>query len=167
MAKSPNETVEKPLVLKMFKKISHNRLRNCQNIAKMLCGIPKTRRFSAFLSHFSKIIFEKGLIRQFQRLAFTSAPCGYQRWVGAWTLPGRSINLKHRKCILRPQHPHRPLHTYPGARPLAPPLWGQDTLRRHAVQVGVPRRLLLGAGRCVRHLSRRHHSFKNNLHSRG
>jgi hypothetical protein len=51
----PNETVEKPLVRKMFKKISHNRLKN----AKMLCGTPKIRRFSAFLSHFSKIIFEK------------------------------------------------------------------------------------------------------------
>jgi len=55
----PNETVEKPLVRKMFKKISHNRLKNSQNIAKMLCGTPKTRRFSAFLSHFSKIIFGK------------------------------------------------------------------------------------------------------------
>jgi len=53
------ETVEKPLVLKMFKKISHNRLKKYQNIAKMLCGTPKTRCFSAFLSHFSKFIFEK------------------------------------------------------------------------------------------------------------
>jgi len=43
----------------MFKKISHNRLKKCQNIAKMLCGTPKTRCFSAFLSHFPKIIFEK------------------------------------------------------------------------------------------------------------
>jgi len=57
--KLPNETVDKPLVLKMFKKISHNRLKKRQNIAKMLCGTPKTRCFSAFLSHFSKIIFEK------------------------------------------------------------------------------------------------------------
>jgi hypothetical protein len=48
----PNETVEKPLVRKMFIKISHNRLKKCQNIAEMLCGTPKTRRFSAFLSHF-------------------------------------------------------------------------------------------------------------------
>jgi hypothetical protein len=53
----------------MFIKISHNRLKNRQNVAKMLCGTPKTRRFSAFLSHFSKIIFEKGLFRQFQRFA--------------------------------------------------------------------------------------------------
>jgi hypothetical protein len=43
----------------MFIKISHNRLKNCQNVAEMLCGTPKTRHFSAFLSHFSKIIFEK------------------------------------------------------------------------------------------------------------
>jgi hypothetical protein len=43
----------------MFKKTSHNRLKNSQNIAKMLCGTPKTRRFSAFPSHFSKIIFGK------------------------------------------------------------------------------------------------------------
>jgi hypothetical protein len=39
------------------------------NIAKMLCGTPKTRRFSAFPSHFSKIFFKKLLIRQFQRFA--------------------------------------------------------------------------------------------------
>jgi hypothetical protein len=64
-----NETVEKPLVRKMFEKISHNRLKNCQNVAKLLCGTPKTRCFSAFLSHFSKTIFEKGLIRQSQRFA--------------------------------------------------------------------------------------------------
>src|SRR5215211_3213751 len=66
---TPNETVEKPLVRKMSIKISHNRLKNCQNVAKMLCGTPKTRHFSAFLSHFSKIIFEKRLIRQSQRSA--------------------------------------------------------------------------------------------------
>jgi hypothetical protein len=35
----------------------------------MLYGRIKTRRFSAYLSHFSKIIFEKWLFRQFQRLA--------------------------------------------------------------------------------------------------
>src|SRR5215211_4135708 len=39
----------------------------------MLCGTPKTRHFSAFLSHFSKIIFEKRLIRQSQRLALLAA----------------------------------------------------------------------------------------------
>jgi hypothetical protein len=33
----------------------------------MLCGRTKIRRFSAYLSHFSKIIFERGLFRQFQR----------------------------------------------------------------------------------------------------
>jgi hypothetical protein len=54
-----NEAVEKTLVRKMFKKTSHNRLKNSQNIAEMLCGTPKTRCFSAFLSHFSKIIFGK------------------------------------------------------------------------------------------------------------
>jgi hypothetical protein len=53
----PNETVEKPLVRKMFIKISHNRLENCQNIAEMLCGRLKTRHFSVFLSHFSKTDF--------------------------------------------------------------------------------------------------------------
>jgi hypothetical protein len=71
--KPPNETVEKPLDRKMFIKISHNRLRNCHNVAKLLCGTPKTRRFSTFLSHFSKIIFEKGLFRQSQRLALPAA----------------------------------------------------------------------------------------------
>jgi hypothetical protein len=59
LGKAPNETVEKPLVRKMFIKISHNRLKNCQNVAKMLCGTPKIKHFSAFLSHFSKIIFGK------------------------------------------------------------------------------------------------------------
>jgi len=57
----------------MFIKISHKRLKNCQNVAKMLCGTPKTRHFSAFLSHFSKIIFEKRLIRQSQRFALLAA----------------------------------------------------------------------------------------------
>jgi hypothetical protein len=45
-------------------------------IAKMWCGRPKTRCFSVFLSHFSKIIFEKGLIRQFQRFAFAKHGAG-------------------------------------------------------------------------------------------
>jgi hypothetical protein len=57
----------------MFIKISHNRLKNCRNVAKMLCGTPKSRHFSAFLSHFSKIIFEKRLFRQFQRLALAAS----------------------------------------------------------------------------------------------
>ena len=55
----------------MFMKISHNRLKNHRNVAKMLCGTPKTRHLSAFLSHFSKINFEKRLIRQSQRLALS------------------------------------------------------------------------------------------------
>ena len=42
----------------------------------MLCGTPKTRCFSAFLSHFSKIIFEKGLFRQFQRFASAERGAG-------------------------------------------------------------------------------------------
>jgi hypothetical protein len=50
----------------------------------MLCGTPKTRRFSAFLSHFSKIIFEKGLFRQFQWFALAAG------W--DWKLPeGRKM----------------------------------------------------------------------------
>src|SRR5688572_21804847 len=46
----PNETVEKPLVRKTFIKISHNWLKTRQNVVRNT----KTRRFSAFLSHFSK-----------------------------------------------------------------------------------------------------------------
>ena len=57
----------------MFIKISHNSLKNRQNVANMLCGAPKSRRFSAFLSHYSKIIFEKRLFRQFQRPALPAA----------------------------------------------------------------------------------------------
>jgi hypothetical protein len=73
----------------MFIKISHNRLKNCQNVAKMLCGTPKTRHFSAFLSHFSKIIFEKRLIRQSQRLALCPFRGTYW-WVGLGTIPALS-----------------------------------------------------------------------------
>ena len=64
-AKPPNETVEKPLVLRMFKKTSHNRLKNSQSIVKMLFRTPKIGCFSVFLSHFQKIIFGRRLIRQF------------------------------------------------------------------------------------------------------
>jgi hypothetical protein len=56
----------------MFTKISHNRPKNCQDVAEMLCGTRKSRHFSAFLSHFSKTIFEKRLIRQSQRLALAA-----------------------------------------------------------------------------------------------
>ena len=37
-------------------------------LLSMLCGRPKTNRFSAFLSHLSKIIFERWLFQQFQRI---------------------------------------------------------------------------------------------------
>jgi len=40
----------------MFKKISHNRLKNSQNIAKMLCGTPKT-----FLPTFQKLFLKSDL----------------------------------------------------------------------------------------------------------
>jgi len=55
----PNETVEKPLERKRFKKISHNRLKNSQILTKMLCGTSKSRHFLVFPSHFSIIVFEK------------------------------------------------------------------------------------------------------------
>ena len=74
----------------MFMKISHNRLKNRQNVAKMLCGTPKTRRFSAFLSHFSKIIFEKGLFRQSQRFALGA-------WGGSVDSPSKRKKLKEAK----------------------------------------------------------------------
>jgi hypothetical protein len=88
----PNETVEKPLVRKLFIKISHNRLKKCQNVARMLCGTPKTRQFSAFLSHFSKIIFEKRLIRQFQRFALPASGRDETRLES-------SIYPKQEKCL--------------------------------------------------------------------
>ena len=66
----------------------------------MLCGTPKTRHFSAFLSHFSKIIFEKRLIRQFQRLAL----CPFGVLVGEMRLavetektPSQEKRLKMRR----------------------------------------------------------------------
>jgi hypothetical protein len=98
-----NETVEKPRVRKMLIKISHNRLKNCPNVAKMLCGTPKTGHFSASLSHFSKIIFEKRLIRQFQR--FVLLALGRE-----WTLFGSRENSKPEKCPKMPQNPQRPVH---------------------------------------------------------
>jgi hypothetical protein len=67
----------------LFEKTSQKSPTLGSKIAKMLCGTPKTRRFSAFLSPFSKIIFEKGLFRPFQRFAFAE----HGGWVGvdnAW-----------------------------------------------------------------------------------
>jgi len=57
----------------MFIKISHNRLKNCQNVAKMLFGTPKIRGFSGFLFHFSKIIFERDLFDSFNGEAFAAS----------------------------------------------------------------------------------------------
>jgi hypothetical protein len=76
----------------MFIKISHNRLKKCQTVARMLCGTPKTRQFSAFLSHFSKIIFEKRLFRQSQRFALVA--CGR-----GWILLGIRIKLEASKML--------------------------------------------------------------------
>jgi hypothetical protein len=67
----------------MFIKISHHRLKNSLNVAKLLCGTPKTRRLLAFLSHFSKIIFEERLFRQFQRLAFAERNGAHCKGTGA------------------------------------------------------------------------------------
>jgi hypothetical protein len=46
----------------MFKKISHNRLKNSQNIAKMLCGTPKNQMFFSvslplFKNNFWKVTY--------------------------------------------------------------------------------------------------------------
>jgi hypothetical protein len=87
----------------MFIKISHNRLKNCQNVAKMLCGIPKTRHFSAFLSHFSKIIFEKRLIRQFQRFALAAGGRGEKR-PESGKKPKGEPSSKIRSAPTRPLH---------------------------------------------------------------
>ena len=54
-----------------------------QNISDLLCGTPKSRGFSAFPSHCSKIIFERGLFRQFQRFAFAEHPACCPRGTGA------------------------------------------------------------------------------------
>jgi hypothetical protein len=44
----------------------------------MLFGTQRARHFLAFLSHFSKIIFEKRLFRQFQRFAL---PASGRAWI--------------------------------------------------------------------------------------
>jgi hypothetical protein len=41
-----------------------------------LCGTPKTRRLLAFLSHFSKIIFEERLFRQSPTVCVTGSWAG-------------------------------------------------------------------------------------------
>jgi hypothetical protein len=92
----------------MFIKISHYRLKKRQNIAEMLCGTPKTRRFSVFLSHFSKIIFEKGLFRQSQRSALLALGRAAER------RPMRK-KLRRRKCLKNAQTPQRQVHALLGA----------------------------------------------------
>jgi hypothetical protein len=117
--KQPNETVEKPLVRKMFKKNSHNRLKNSQNIVKMLCGTPKNRRFSVFLSHFSKIIFERRLFRQFQRIALPALGRGRRsrparKMFAADWASGRQANIAQPKRVSA-GHPQRQVHAVLGA----------------------------------------------------
>jgi len=92
----------------MFIKISHNRLKNCQNVAEMLCGTPKTRHFSAFLSHFSKIIFEKRLFRQSQGFALPAVGGTRQRRFAG-------TNLKPRKLPENAATPTRRVHAVLGA----------------------------------------------------
>jgi hypothetical protein len=65
----PNETVEKPLVRKTFIKISHNWLKTRQNVVRNT----KNQTLFSVSVPFFKIIFERGLFRQFQRLALPVA----------------------------------------------------------------------------------------------
>jgi hypothetical protein len=87
----------------MFKKISHNRLKNIQNLTKMLCGAPNIRRFLMLPSHFSKIIFEKRLFRQFQRFALDA--CGWDE-----ILFGSRKISKPENYLKMAQKPANPLH---------------------------------------------------------
>jgi hypothetical protein len=77
-------------------------------IAKMLFGTQKTRRISMFLPHFSKKVFEKGLFRQFQRLALpASAGIGGKNH----QTPNPPLGPLTRKCgqspALVPVHPRK------------------------------------------------------------
>ncbi len=61
----PNETVEKPLVLKMFKKTSHNRLKNSQNIVKCCSEHQKRDAFQHFSPTFQKLFLIGDLFDSF------------------------------------------------------------------------------------------------------
>ena len=78
-------------------------------LPKMLCGTPITKQFSAVLSHFSKIIFEKRLIRQSQRCALPA---------GGWdeTTPLCRNQLQAKKQLKkRGAYHHVRLHALLGA----------------------------------------------------
>jgi hypothetical protein len=70
--KVANETVEKTLSRKMFKKNSHNRLKNRQNVVQ---NAQKPGAFQWFSPTSTPCVFERGLFRQFQRLALLECPC--------------------------------------------------------------------------------------------
>ena len=87
----------------MFKKISHNRLKICQNVAQMLYGTPKTRRFSAFLSHFSKIIFEKGLFSTVSTVCISGWRAGVD---SLWEQKKLEATLREMLDAKRAEEPH-------------------------------------------------------------
>jgi len=54
----------------MFIKISHNRLKICRNIAKMLCGTPKPDAFQRFFPTFQKLFLKSNLFDSFNGLRY-------------------------------------------------------------------------------------------------
>jgi hypothetical protein len=53
----PGETVKKSMVQKLFIKIFHNRLRNCQDVVEILCRTQKPDTFQRFCPTFQKETF--------------------------------------------------------------------------------------------------------------
>ena len=70
--KLPNETVEKPIAQKISTKTSHRGLKNGINSRQNAAENTKTWCFSIFSPTLKQAVYEKGLFRQFQRLALAA-----------------------------------------------------------------------------------------------
>jgi hypothetical protein len=80
----PNEIIERPLVRKMFVKISYNRLNNRRNIAKMLCCAEHQKRdaFQRFCLTFRKLFFSLILSAQVRQVS----AFGRKQAMASWLL---------------------------------------------------------------------------------
>jgi hypothetical protein len=66
----PNETVEKPLVRKMFIKISHNRLKNAKMLPKCCAEHQKPDVFQRFCPTFQKLFLKRDFFDSFNGLRY-------------------------------------------------------------------------------------------------
>jgi len=82
--KRANETVEKPFVWKNLTKISHNRLKNRQNVVWNI----KNKAFSMLLSHFSKTFFKRDFFDSFNGERYYLSGAQRRRILGGDTVAG-------------------------------------------------------------------------------